>query len=771
MNSGFELDDPPFGYEPPPLDAASYPRRYRARLRWKLIAIGVLLAGLVLAFFHPAAWFLALLGLLCGLDALRREIVLRVDAIEVQGMLRHRIVTLGQIEGVRIQPQPYDMKAVTRLIVARTHGGTLRLDGEWERDAAFEAWIARLPDLDAVDRRAAHEAIVSDPAWGDATDERWPRWQHWHLATRIATFALSMLVIASMFWRRDLDAPQIAVALLPLALLAAAALSGGRLRIDLSRTDMRPSLYGVLLLTCIAVAVRQFTEVTLAHWVAILPATALVGALLAAWAWRLSPRRLADARRWPVIPLLGLYAGALLVMLDTRLDTAPPRAETAVVSAKHFSGGRWRLFTIDLNPLDVQADKQTFNVSLATYNNVSPGETVCLQHHSGRFGWAWTDIQPCASASASASAATGSWPDALHRALVLGAYAPERRGPMLQLLFAAQYDELDARLAELQQRFERHDIGSMDLLVAYRDFYDPNPELDPLFDQWVAGHPQSYGARLARGIHRKFQAATLHGAGFEKWLSPQANVEPVLDRQIDDLEQSIPLTAQPILSYVHLMDAANDRRDRQRMRILLDRGLAVEPGSMALTRKYMALLGRPAPRDEFLAECRAAQMPAATLNTLEAMVLTRRAQNRRVDDKDEDGALALARQAIALDPFADDLSMALYEAAWILGKRGEHQAAVDLLERAARATPDDGSVHAQMATSLWQLGRREESLQQVRAAAQLGWAPSQAYLGESLLKGQGMPKDEAEGREWLTKAAAAGNERARKSLRDNPPAR
>ncbi len=771
MNSGFELDDPPFGHEPPPLEPASYPRRYRATMAWKALGFVLLVAGLALCFLHPASALLALLGLLCLIDALRREIVLRADAIEVQGLWRHRIVPLGQIEGVRVDRQPFGLRAIARLIIRRGGGGHLRLDGAWQRDAAFEAWLARLPDLDAADRRAAHQAIVCDPNWGDASDERWARWQRWQTATRITVFVFSGLVLASMFWRRDLEAPQSAVALLPLALLAVVAAAGGRLRIDISRTDMRPGVFGLLLLACVALGVRQFTEVALQHWADILPATVLLGTLLAWWAWRLSPRRLQDAKRWPAVPLLFVYAGSALVLLNTRLDNAGSDAsEQAVVTGKHFSGSRWRLFTLDVNPVDVHGDKQIFTVPLATYNNVSPGETVCLRHHPGRFGWPWTDIQPCGAGGASAATTVGQLPDPLHRALLVKAFPPERRGPLLKLLFAERFDELDEQLEELQRRFERHDIGSMDLLVAYRDFYDPNPELDPLFDTWVARHPKFYGARLARGIHRKFQAVELHNAGFEKWVSPQANLEAVLDRQIDDLEQSIPLTAQPILSYVHLMDAARARGERTHLRELLDRGLVVEPGSLALTRKYMAMLGRPDARDEFLAECRAARMPAATLNTLEAMVLTRRAQNLRYA-KDEEGALALAQQAVALEPFADDLTMALREAASILTRRGQDAAALALLERASHATPNDGAVHAGMATSLWRLGRRDESIQQIRTAAELDWASSQAYLGELYLKGEGVPKDEAQARHWLNKAAASGNERARQLLRDNPSLR
>jgi Flp pilus assembly protein TadD len=771
MDSGFELDDPPFGYEPPPLQPALYPRRYRAAMVWKAFGFIVLVAGLALCFFHPASALLALVGLLSLIDALRREIVLRADAIEVQGLWRHRVVALGQIEGVRVDRQPFGLRAITRLIVRRGDGGHLRLDGAWQRDAAFDAWLARLPDLDAADRRAAREVILSDPNWGDASDERWHRWQRWQITTRIAVFALSALVIASMFWRRDLEAPQVAVAMLPLALLAVVAAAGGRLRIDLSRSDLRPGVFRLLLLACVALAVRQFTEVALQHWADILPATALLGALLAWWAWWLSPRRLRDAKRWPAVPLLFVYAGSALVLLNTRLDDAGREArEQAVVTGKHFSGGRWRLFTLDVNPVDVRSDKQTFTVPLATYNNVSPGETVCLQHHPGRFGWPWSDIRPCDTGGARAATAAGQLPDPLRRALQIRAFPPERRGPLLKLLFAEHFDELDEQLDALQRRFERHDIGSMDLLVAYRDFYDPNPELDPLFDAWVARHAKSYGARLARGIHRKFQAVELHNAGFEKWVSPQANLEAVLDRQIDDLEQSISLTTQPILSYVHLMDAARARGERAHLRELLDRGLVVEPGSLALTRKYMAMLGRPDARDEFLAECRAARMPAATLNTLEAMVLTRRAQNLRYA-KDEDSALALAQQAAALEPVADELTMAVREAASILTRRGQDEAALALLERASQATPTDGAVHAGMATSLWRLGRRDESIQQIRTAAELDWASSQAYLGELYLKGEGVPKDEAQAHHWLNKAAASGNERARQLLRDNPSLR
>ncbi|MBL0729836.1 DUF4034 domain-containing protein [Piscinibacter sp. HJYY11] len=760
----------------PVFDRSAYPRRYRLESTWRALlglfslALLAAAAGLI-AFQHLGPGLkslppevgtvltigcaaLALFGLKGLVGVATHEVVLTADAIDVRGLWATRSIECTQIAGWR--------RTHSGLKLVLQAGRSVPLSSRLERDDAFDAWLLRFPDLDLQDRMAARKVVQHDRAWGATPDERLTRAARHATATRVAVFVLSALTMASLLSHRHLDWPLFAVAAVPLLVLLVATLSRRRIRIDVSPHDLRPSLYPLLAVASVVLAARQGMEVEMQQWIeVVLPALA-AGAVLGAWAWSAAADGTPGAQRWAALPFVCLYAGALLVMLNVHLDHAPATAsEPSVVTFKRWSGERWRTFTLKLDPVTAKGKARQVHVPLTAFNNVSPGETVCVLERSGRLGWAWTEVRPCALSPT----------DAIRRALALAAYAPERRGPLLQLLIAQRYDELDAHLGRLQQRFEQREIDSVELLAAYRNFYDPNPELDALFDAWIASFPSSYPAYLARGVHRRFQAERLHGAGFEQWVSPRDNVEQVTDQQIADLEHSTRLTAKPLLSFLHMMDAARYRQQREELRRLLDRGLKVDPGSLALTRKYLAMLGNDLPAiAAFVDECEKAGMPDNTLRTLRAIQLTRRAWALQ-RQKDQDGALALFREAESLKPYAEDMALAQLEAARIHTQRKQFDIALPLLESSAVAAPDNSSVHAHMAHVLWQVGRQKESLIATRQAAELGAVRSQAYLGEQLLKGELMPRDEAEAARWLQRAASGGDQGARTLLRDNPQLR
>lgn len=784
MDSEFELHDPPFGYEAPPFDPGAYPRSYQIRPQWRALqfalcaalAIGgvailawqALNSGLGIASF--IAIIVAVVGLAGLLTALRYEVVLHADAIEVHGAFRTRRMAVSEMAGLRWQALGNGFRGL--LLVARPGAGSnLRLDTALARDAAFDAWIAQLEDLDANQRNAARAAILSSSTWGATPADRWKRLRNYQVAVGLMAYVIMGLAAASLVWRRDLDGPVWALAVVPPLLLLAVSLSRNRLRIDAASFDPRPSLFGPLSTLCVVLAARQFMETDLPQWwLVVLPALAL-GAALSAWAWRASaPLDSVTPRRWPLVPLACLYAAAVLVLLNGKLDhQAASEVERSVVTFKHWGNGRWRDYALSLDPVTSQGVKRTVQVPLALFNSVSPGETVCVLRHPGFFNWQWIDARPCPDNPVRPSVA--GWPDALYRALTVGAYLPERRGPLLKQLLARQYDDLESRLSDLQRRFEQGSEDSIALLTTYRDFYDPNPELDPLFDAWLAKHPQSYSAYLARGIHRKFQAEQLHHAGFEKWVSPDANVEGVTSWQVADLEHSTSLTPKPLLSFVHLMDAARYRGQRTELRRLLDRGLAVDPGSLALTRKYLWMLsGDMEAMGAFVDECRAAGMPSRTLDSLQSILLVHRGW-AALRNKNDDQALALLYQATALDAYSEDKASALREAAVIEAKRQHFETSRDLLKRATEADPGLPGHHAALAHSLWQLGQRQESVEETRRAAELGLASSQAYLGQLLLAGNLVPRDEDEAAKWLNRAAAAGDADARRVLREHPALR
>ena len=58
-----------------------------------------------------------------------------------------------------------------------------------------------------------------------------------------------------------------------------------------------------------------------------------------------------------------------------------------------------------------------------------------------------------------------------------------------------------------------------------------------------------------------------------------------------------------------------------------------------------------------------------------------------------------------------------------------------------------------------------QAVQWFRKAAEQGDALGQAYLAESLEKGQGVPKDTAQAIYWFRKAAAQGREEGQAGLR------
>jgi tetratricopeptide (TPR) repeat protein len=780
--------DQPEGDEERQFDPSAYPRRYRLRPFWwglqfllslALMAVPALLLvreqlGIgVPADMPPVLSAVILVGVaLLGLLGVRsllwlamHGVVLHVDAIERRGVFHTRRVELTDIDGWRWMPN--GLRSV-RLQMKPGCGGDLVVSGALALDEAAAAWLDRLPNLDARAHAAALLSLQQDGSWGRTAEQRLANIDIARKATTGVVLVLSTLTLASLGWLRHEAWPVFCVAAVPLLALAGAALSAGRLRLDASPHDPRPRLTGLIVVAVLVLAARLGTEIELESVSRLALAALVPGAVLAACAWRVSGIKSLGGRRWPFLPVAWVYGGALLLLINVYGDHAPStQGEQAVVTFKRWAGQRLRSFSLDVDRLSTKGAPRTISVALNTFNNVSPGEIVCINHRAGRLGFAWTDVRPCEKLTGQPLQAS----DPLHRALVLGAFRPERRGPLLKLLIERKFDELDGHLAQLQARYERGDVDSSELLRTYRNFYDPNPELGVLYDAWIERFPSSYPAYLARGIYRKFQSETIGAAGFERWVSPTHNVERYLDMQVSDLEHSTTLAKKPLLSYVHLMDAARHRGQADHLRALLDRGLAVDPGSLPLARKYLVtVMGGREAMTRFVAECVERGMPANTLNTLRARMLVDEAYFKQ-RERNDDAALELLHRAEALEPYVEELAMVKHEAALIYIRRKQFDVAMALLQGALLANPENANAHASMAYALWQVGRREESLIARHEAAELGSAASQAFLGEEYLKGALLLRDETKAAYWLNRAAARGNKAAHQLLKDNPPLR
>src|SRR5579883_528219 len=162
---------------PEAFESSDYPRTYRVSLGWKLLLLvfGIVsglggIAGLllpVLYFPHDqsgAIWplsaisaGLAAFGVYVVSSALMYRVVLTPDSVELTEPFRSCRLSCTDIRGrrmVRNQQGPRTLVLVPKDETAKK----LKISLMLKRDGTFDAWIARLPDLDQQDLdRSEHE--------------------------------------------------------------------------------------------------------------------------------------------------------------------------------------------------------------------------------------------------------------------------------------------------------------------------------------------------------------------------------------------------------------------------------------------------------------------------------------------------------------------------------------------------------------------------------------------------------------------------------------
>jgi hypothetical protein len=164
--------------------------------------------------------------------------------------------------------------------------------------------------------------------------------------------------------------------------------------------DKRPgarSLAMMLLAPLIGLIVIAAFGVKLLHLSSdLVPAIvgAVAGALLAGLWWL---RFHNNWRAWWLMSALGLLVGcAEFEELDARADHTPPQLFKVPVTAQWVSHGRRNTsYYIDLPPWGPQHEPDSVRVSTDVYDNVAPGDLVCLKLYPGALGARWYTVDVC----------------------------------------------------------------------------------------------------------------------------------------------------------------------------------------------------------------------------------------------------------------------------------------------------------------------------------------------------------------------------------------
>jgi len=195
------------------------------------------------------------------------------------------------------------------------------------------------------------------------------------------------------------------------------------------------------------------------------------------------------------------------------------------------------------------------------------------------------------------------------------------------LLEGGRYAELDGRMNGFQEAYRNNALDDAGLVREFAAFMEADPALEAKFDAWIQTYPNSYAARLSRGIYYVKCGIQTRGTRYMSHTTREQvqGMTHYLDKAQHDLEDSLALDPKPTASYRYLIKIGMENGTRKRNRELLSAALQLDPISITIRRPYMMTLetrwgGSLDEMTSFLEESRKAGVPADELQSLSAMI-------------------------------------------------------------------------------------------------------------------------------------------------------
>jgi tetratricopeptide (TPR) repeat protein len=340
------------------------------------------------------------------------------------------------------------------------------------------------------------------------------------------------------------------------------------------------------------------------------------------------------------------------------------------------------------------------------------------------------------------------------------------------LLQSGDFQHLEHYFSGVQSRFRGGQAPAEELRNAFRAFYPTDRSLAPKYDAWVSKYPNSYVARVARGIYYKKIGYEERGGGYisETGATQIAKMDDAMQKAISDFGASINMDPKPFLSYFHMIDITRSYSGIAYTRKMYDQAIRLAPTFVDVRRKYMQALedkwgGSLVLMREFLNECKLEALPQSQLNALESMVYENAASELE-QVGDHAGSESAYRKAIELGGTDCDSCLAL-SLSNVLVEENKIAEAIPFLNRYVEDHASDNSNLEWRASLYLRIRKVPEAVADLTKAADAGEAAAQNQLGVLYMTGVPglMTPDVEKGVERLRQAAAQGNVQAKYNLR------
>ena len=693
--------------------------------------------------------------------ALRTRLVLSADSLDYRGALLSRRMAMADVLGRRRAP---NTRRGILLAPRPGRGQRMLISGDLKRDEAFDAWFARIPDLDASEQAASLARVLDDRTLGATPGDVSERLARVRVLARIGNIIAVLAMLALQFgpswWEFEAD---VAIALcIPLAALLAAALFRGLVTLtplSNAANDARPSLLPMIMFPSIALLARLSTQANLRDWHPLVLPAIVCGALGTLLAMALDAglrKRVAAALG--VLACMGTFAGAAIVWLDVRMD--PHVAQPVPVAVTGHSAGKGPIWAIQLGPAPTAIDWKGIVVSRRDFLDLHTGQVACLSEHPGLFDVPWAELHRCAGDAQPTPA------EAAHHWLATIARPASQRPPLARTLVDGDWQTVDATLNRLQKQYEAGEANEIDVEQAFIPLYNVEPALDAPLAAWLAHAPNSYAAHLAMALHTERQIEWL--SEFNERNSPSFNWQERTQFALEHVQASIALSTRPALSLM-----SQYRLTLQRWKQFpgwLERMIAIDPDDVLMRREY--LIQHPlcpchgqVPDDPAMRELLQANPSQRVRNTLAAYRLF----ERGTDAGSTQQAVDLFTQGLALNPIPQDAYTMHINAAVALIHWNRLDEAAAQLQTAIATLPGNRHAHEELGYVYELQKKMPQALTEFLVDAERGQSWAQMRAGSFMLTPEaGVPLDRKSGAYWMRRAANNGEARARDILRRHP---
>lgn len=336
------------------------------------------------------------------------------------------------------------------------------------------------------------------------------------------------------------------------------------------------------------------------------------------------------------------------------------------------------------------------------------------------------------------------------------------------LLESGKFAELDAEMSAYQTAYREGRMGDEQASKAFIALKTNNPELRAAYDKWVADHPSSYAARLARGYYLMSLGYVARGGAYAR-ETPRARLDDMrklFGDAMADLEASLNLDPRPTLSFGTMIAITQGAVELPRAAGYLERAVAMDTNVYTARIAYLHSLrpewgGSLEQMQAFIAQSERALAPEQLMRMKRVLQDSRaRAELERVqplvEQKQFEAALQLYDAALTKAPSAHGF----VTRGRLLAGMNQHEKALADFDRALELDPEDNCcAHANRAYSHMMIGATGKAVPDLIFAAEDRddhWAARQLAVMYGFGR-YGMTPDPALAKRWCERAAKQGD--------------